>query len=85
MKLFVYTMFLTGSAVSGLSQTDTVAHGEIRLSARVIHSDGSLRKLEGLVRIETPHVIIEADQAAYNSATADIQASGNVHVTLKEK
>ncbi len=49
-----------------------------------MHADNHVQTLDGEVRIETANVTIRADKAVVDQKTLDIQASGNVHITLKK-
>lgn len=84
MKLIFSAALFLSLAAPGFSVTDTVPVGEVWYSSVSQDSDGPLRRLEGQVRIETANVVIQADKAVYNVQTSDIQASGDVHITLKE-
>jgi len=42
-------------------------------------SDGPLRHLRGMVRVETSDMQLKADELDYNSDTGDVQARGHVH------
>jgi lipopolysaccharide assembly outer membrane protein LptD (OstA) len=71
-------------AGAAFSQADKISADEIRYSAISMHADNHVQTLDGEVRIETANVTIRADKAVVDQKTLDIQASGNVHITLKK-
>lgn len=86
MKFALSAVLLLVCAGAGLSQAskDKVPSDEIWYSALMQTSDGNLKTLRGEARIETSSVIIQADQAILNVDKMDVQATGNVHITLKK-
>lgn len=85
MRLPLISVLALGFSVSVSSSADIVGPSEVIFQSLQQTSDGSLRTLEGDVRIETRDVIIRADKATYNADTFDIQPSGHVHITLKRQ
>ncbi len=53
--------------------------GFIDIDAVTQEVDGPLRKMRGSVRLETPEMVLYADEVDYNSDTAYAEARGNVH------
>jgi len=43
-------------------------------------TDGPIRHLRGMVRVETSDTLLRADEVDYNSDTGDVQARGHVHL-----
>jgi lipopolysaccharide assembly outer membrane protein LptD (OstA) len=84
MKLAVSSLILLGFAGAGFSRADKVPADEIQMSAVSQTSDGHLRTLQGQVRIETSSVTIRADKAVVDTDSMDVEATGNVHITLKK-
>jgi lipopolysaccharide assembly outer membrane protein LptD (OstA) len=42
-----------------------------------------IRELHGRAQIETVTFVLRADEASYNPQTRQIEAHGDVHITLK--
>lgn len=84
MRLIAGAVLVVISTAMAFSQADSLRPGEIRFSSQFQTPNGTSRILRGFVRIETPNVVIRADNAVYNAQTGDIRASGNVHINLKK-
>lgn len=84
MKFFIAGALMFGLTVSAFSRADTIGAGEISFHARSIAADGAMKILQGDVQIETSTIVIQAQRAVYNANTRDIDATGNVHITLKK-
>lgn len=85
MKYVFIGVLAFGFSASAVSSADTVGADAIVFQSLQQTSDGSVRTLEGNVRIETRDVIIRADKATFDADTLDIQPAGHVHITLKRQ
>lgn len=83
MRLLVATFLALSFTASSFGRADSLSSGDVHLAAINMRSDGAIRHLSGQVQIETNAVLIRADQADYNSQTHEVNATGNVHITLK--
>jgi lipopolysaccharide assembly outer membrane protein LptD (OstA) len=83
MKILLVATLTLGMSAAAFSFADTVGADKIRFEALNQTSNGPLRTLQDSVRIETSHIIIQADKATVNTDTLDIQPTGNVHIALK--
>jgi lipopolysaccharide assembly outer membrane protein LptD (OstA) len=48
-----------------------------------MQTENNIRRLQGDVRIETAAISLRANEATYNPKTHEINARGDVRVTLK--
>lgn len=57
---------------------NTLGGNEVDLRAERQEVDGHWRRLHGSARVETPDVLLQADEIDYNEDTGDVLAHGNV-------
>jgi LPS-assembly protein len=58
--------------------SNTLGGNEVDMRAVTEEADGRWRRLRGSARVETPDVLLEADEIDYNESTGDVLARGNV-------
>jgi lipopolysaccharide assembly outer membrane protein LptD (OstA) len=73
---------IAGVAVLAIAQTP-IQRGELRIMSLTQERAGSVIHLTGKVMVETDSMVLQADEADYNSDTREIRAKGAVHIKLK--
>ena len=76
MRLIALAILLASGGVA-------MNQSEVTLQAVQMKNENGVRELDGHAQIETATFVLRADQASYNPQTRQIEAHGDVHVTLK--
>lgn len=76
MRLIVLAVLLV-SGGTAMNQS------EVKLQAVQMRDENGVRELDGHAEIETATFILRANEASYNPQTRQIEAHGDVRITLK--
>jgi len=61
----------------------TMNQSEVKLQAVQMTNENGIRELRGHAQIETATFVLRAEEASYSPQTRQIEAHGDVHITLK--
>ncbi len=83
MKLAISALLPLSLACVSFGQSDKIPADEVRFSSISQTNDGHVLRLQGQVRIETANVIIQADEALYDTDAKDVKPAGHAHISFR--